>query len=157
MLIPQSEHWRTREETMFEVSIQNLGDVTIFHCKGRLTFGDEDTLLNAVSSQQSLRLAVLDLAEVTAVDAGGLGMLVSVRKWARSRGVALKLMNLTPWVQDSLELTKLKSAFEICSVPEMLRLFCRALDQAKLGEVNGTVENLVKSMRMQSVPSFRSP
>jgi anti-anti-sigma factor len=141
MLIPQSEHWRTREETMFEVSIQNLGDVTIFHCKGRLTFGDEDTLLNAVSSQQRLRLAVLDLAEVTAVDAAGLGMLVSLRNWARSRGVALKLMNLTPWVQDSLELTKLKSAFEICSVPEMLRLLCRALDQAKLGDLDGPVES----------------
>ena len=141
---------------MFEVSIQNLGNVTIFHCKGRLTFGDEDTLLNAVSSEQSLHLAVLDLAEVSTVDAAGLGMLVSLRKWGRSRGLALKLMNLAPWLEDLLELTNLKSAFEMCSVPEMLRLLCRSLDQAKLIKADGAIESSREALEVLivSVPAF---
>jgi anti-anti-sigma factor len=141
---------------MFEVSIQNLGNVTIFHCKGRLTFGDEDTLLNAVSSEQSLHLAVLDLAEVSTVDAAGLGMLVSLRKWGRSRGLALKLMNLAPWLEDLLELTNLKSAFEMYSVPEMLRLLCRSLDQAKLIKADGAIESSREALEVLivSVPAF---
>jgi len=74
---------------------------------------------------------VLDLAEIIAVDAAGLGILVSLRAWAKESGVVLKLMNLTPRVQDLLELTNLKSAFQICSAQEMLTLLCRAINDTQ--------------------------
>jgi len=69
---------------------------------------------------------VLDLAEVTAVDAAGVGMLVLLRLWANATGTKLKLMNLTPRVEEVLQLTRLRSAFEVCSVREMMDLLCRA-------------------------------
>jgi anti-anti-sigma factor len=71
-------------------------------------------------------MVVLDLAEVSAVDAAGVGMLVLLRLWANATGTKLKLMNLTPRVEEVLQLTKLRSAFEVCSVREMMDLLCRA-------------------------------
>jgi anti-sigma B factor antagonist len=125
---------------MLKVAVQNLGDVTIFRCKGRIVFGRADRLSTAISRHPPLRIAVLDLAEATAIDAAGIGMLVSLRKWAKASDVRLKLMNLTPKIEDLLELTKLKSAFEICSVPEMLGLLCRAFEQSQFVNVDAAVE-----------------
>jgi anti-anti-sigma factor len=91
------------------IRIQSVGDVTIFHCAGRMTFGSEDTVRSAVSKLSAGELAVLDLAEVTATDAAGLGALVSLRKWIKTKGVTLKLMNVTQRVEKLLELSNLRS------------------------------------------------
>jgi anti-anti-sigma factor len=125
---------------MLRLTIQNLSDVTVFRCEGRITFAYADMLRIAVLKQPRNRVAVLDLAEVCAVDAAGLGMLVSLRNWARTNGMALKLMNLAPNVEDLLELTNLRSAFEICSVPEMLDLLCRAFDQSQSAGAEAAME-----------------
>jgi anti-anti-sigma factor len=126
---------------MLGLTIQNLGDVTIIRCKGRITFAYADMLRIAVLKQQRVRVVVLDLGEVSAVDAAGIGILVSLRKWARTNGKTLKLMNLAPNVEDLLELTNLRSAFEICSVPEMLGLLCRAFDQSQFAGAEVAVES----------------
>lgn len=111
---------------MLNLKIQNLGDVTVFRCAGRITADDADGLRKAVLAQSQLRVAVLDLAEISAVDAAGLGMLAGLRNWAKTAGKQLKLMNIVPRVEEVLELTKLRSAFEILSVREMMDLLCRA-------------------------------
>ena len=111
---------------MLSLTIQKLGDVSVFQCAGRLTAGDGDILRIAVRTQSRVRTVVLDLAEISAIDAAGLGMLVSLRAWAKSTGTDLKLMNLTPRVEEVLELTHLRAAFEVCSVREMMDLLCRA-------------------------------
>ena len=125
---------------MLNVAVHNLGEVTIFRCAGRIAFGYVDRLLDAISKWPCPRIAVLDLAQVTEIDAAGIGALVSVRNRAKARGVALKLMNLTPRVEDLLELTRLRSAFEICSVPEMLGLLCRSFEQSQFVNLNAGVE-----------------
>jgi len=129
---------------MLRVTVQDLADVTVFRCAGRIAFGYQDRLLTAFSKHPALRVAVLDLAEVTSIDAAGLGLLVSFRKWARVRAVVLKLMNLPPTVEDLLELTRLRSAFEICSVREMLDLLCRSWDQSLFAGVGATIESPLK-------------
>ena len=126
---------------MLNVSVHNLVEVTVFRCTGRIAFGYSDTLLNAISKWPCPRIAVLDLAGVTELDAAGIGALVSVRKRAEASGVTLKLMNLTPRVEDLLELTRLRSAFEICSVPEMLSLLCRAFAKSQFVNVDDAVED----------------
>ena len=126
---------------MLNIAVHNLGEVTIFRCTGRIAFGYADRLLNAISKWPCPRIAVFDLAGVTEIDAAGIGALVSVRKRAKASGVALKLMNLTPRVEDLLELTRLRSAFEICSVPEMLDLLCRAFERSQFANVNAAVED----------------
>ena len=116
---------------MLSLTIHNLGDVTVFRCAGRITADDVNVLRNAVLTQPHIRIAVLDLAEISAVDAAGLGTLIYLWKWAKASGTKLKLMNLMPCVEEVLDLTKLRSAFEVCSVQDMLDLLCRATRQAR--------------------------
>jgi anti-sigma B factor antagonist len=110
---------------MLSLTIHNLGKVTLFRCAGRITAGDGDVLRNAILTPLHQRTVVLDLAEVSAVDAAGLGILVSLRTWAHATGTELKLLNVTPRVEQVLELTNLRSVFEVCSVRDMIDLLCR--------------------------------
>ncbi len=124
---------------MLSLSIHHLGDVAVFRCAGRITAEDGDELRAAVLSHNSIRTAVLDLAEVNGVDAAGLGMLLSLRAWAKTSRRQLKLMNLTPMVEEVLEITRLKPEFDICSVHEMLDLLCRAIDQTRLANLPAAI------------------
>jgi anti-sigma B factor antagonist len=118
---------------MLDFRIQNLGDVSVFRCTGRIVAGDEARLRNAVIKDGAMR-AVLDLAEIGAVDAAGLGTLLALRAWAKATGRQLKLMNLTLRIESLLRLTKLHAAFEVCSVAEMLDLICRAANRSVAAE-----------------------
>jgi len=113
-----------------KITIQDLGESTIFRCSGRLVFGSGGDLLKSVSRFPNLRIAVIDLAEITALDAAGVGALVSVRAWTKAMGIPLKLMNLTPRTENLLELLNLRTAFAICSAAEMLRLLCCAYEDS---------------------------
>jgi anti-anti-sigma factor len=115
--------------TMLTLRIQKLEDTTVIRCAGRMVIPYAEILLSAVLRQLRIRTLVLDLADVVAVDAAGLGMLVSLRAWAKETRTALKLMNVTPKLEKLLELTNLKSAFEVCSGREMLALLCRAINE----------------------------
>jgi len=115
---------------MLGITTHNLGNATIFRCAGRITVEHAD-LLRMIVLKQAPSIAVLDLAEINAIDAAGVGILVSLRWWARTTGATLKLMNLTPRVEALLELFNLRSAFEICSVPEMLSLLCLAFENSQ--------------------------
>jgi ABC-type transporter Mla MlaB component len=101
--------------------------------------------------RQAPSIAVLDLAEITAIDAAGVGILVSLRWWAKTTGARLKLMNLTPRVEDLLELFNLRSAFEICSVPEMLSLLCLAFQKSPLAQGEPSPESLGQLVDVEPV------
>jgi len=112
---------------MLSFTTNNLGDVAIFECKGRMTLEGGDALRTAVLNQPYVQLVVLDLKEIKDIDAAGLGVLASLRGWAKATGTELKLMNLTSRVEKALVLTGLKSVFTICSARDMIDLWCRAL------------------------------
>src|SRR5215467_2266711 len=116
---------------MLSLIIQQLGDTTIVHCSGRIAFPDAQGLRVALLRQLRTRTLILNLLDTAAIDAAGLGVLVSLRTWAKQTGRVLKLMNVTPWVERLLQLTKLKCEFEICSAREMLDLLCRAIHQSE--------------------------
>jgi len=121
-----------KEATKLNLTIQVLGDVAVLRCSGRITAEDTEDLRNAVLTPSDIRAVVLDLAEVSTVDAAGLGTLASLRLWATETGTQLKLMNLAPLVEEVLEITNLKEQFEICSLSEMLDLLCRAIHQPRM-------------------------
>jgi anti-anti-sigma factor len=112
---------------MLSFTTNNLGDVAIFECKGRMTLEGGDALRTAVLNQPYVQVVVLDLKEIKDIDAAGLGVLASLRGWAKATGTELKLMNLTSRVEKTLVLTGLKSVFTICSARDMIDLWCRAL------------------------------
>jgi len=121
-----------KEATKLNLTIQVLGDVAVLRCSGRITAEDTEDLRNAVLTPSDIHTVVLDLAEVSTVDAAGLGILASLRLWATETGTQLKLMNLAPLVEEVLEITNLKEQFEICSLSEMLDLLCRAIHQPRM-------------------------
>jgi anti-sigma B factor antagonist len=97
------------------MSTRTLDGVIVVDCSGRIVFGEESaTLRDAIKKvlTQSPRV-VLNLAEVSYIDSGGLGTLVSLYTTARNAGGALKLARLTQRVGDLLQLTKLVSIFEV--------------------------------------------
>jgi anti-anti-sigma factor len=94
---------------MLTVTAERIGDVVTLHCKGRIILGDETAILCKTLGQNASSL-VLDLSEVDAIDAAGLGALVSLQ----AAGIYLKLMNPTEQVKETLGLTRLDSVFELC-------------------------------------------
>jgi anti-anti-sigma factor len=114
---------------MLSLRIQKMGDIAIVHCTGRIAFPYARELRIALHRELRTRTVVLNLADTMAIDAYGLGVLVSIRTRAKQTGRVLKLMNLKPWTEQLLQLTKLESEFEICTASEMLDLLCRALHQ----------------------------
>ena len=115
---------------MLIATAQKLGDSTVVRCHGRIVIGDayqilRDTVLG--QRQTHNRMLVLDLAQVDRIDAGGLGVLLSLREWAYSHAIRFRLMNVMNQVELVLELTKLDRVFEFCSVEDMFNLLCPGL------------------------------
>ncbi len=97
---------------MLTVTIEHLGDVVTLRCVGKIVRGQETALLCA-AGQQHGRNVVLDLAGVDAIDAAGIGLLVSLQ----AAGTYLKLLNPTKQVREVLRVTQLESVFEVCESP----------------------------------------
>lgn len=115
------------EPPMLSFTIHDLAGIAVFECKGRLTLEGAHALREAVLAHHDVPVAVLDLKEISHVDAAGLGALASLRAWAQNSGTELKLMNLTPRVAKVLDLTGLRSAFTVCSARDVIDLWCRFL------------------------------
>jgi anti-sigma B factor antagonist len=100
---------------MLKLKKRLLDGIVVLDCSGRIVFGDETTALhNTVKDLlKETRQIVLNLGEVTYIDSGGLGTLVSLFTSARSRGADIKLANLTERVGDLLQVTKLLTVFDV--------------------------------------------
>jgi anti-sigma B factor antagonist len=89
--------------------------VTIIDCNGRIVFGEESALLRDTVKKligESSQI-VLNLADITYIDSGGLGTLVALYTTAHNAGGSVKLANLTQRVGDLLQVTKLLTVFEV--------------------------------------------
>jgi anti-anti-sigma factor len=100
---------------MLKVHARNLGKVAFLCMQGQLVNGETEVLRNAVRSQSDVSTVVLDLAQVSTVDAGGLGVMLELRQQAEARGIGFKLMNVSQLVGRVLEITRLDSVFEVTS------------------------------------------
>ncbi len=89
--------------------------MTVIRCKGQLYAENGGALREAVLGRLLGREAVLDLAGITAIDAGGLGLLLPLQKSADVRGTRLRMTNLPPRVEQVIALTRLRDVLEICS------------------------------------------
>ncbi len=92
------------------IESREVAHVTILDVTGRIVLGDEiGELRDAVSAllARDKKKIILNLAGVDYIDSSGVGQLVS------SAGGELKLLNLTPKVQDILGVTRLYTVFDI--------------------------------------------
>ena len=78
-------------------------DVAIVGCSGRLVRGAAlDEFRRRLERLEQLRMLVLDLSGVEQLDAGGLGVLLMLRRWALQQKVQMKLVNPSPFVRRVL-------------------------------------------------------
>jgi anti-anti-sigma factor len=103
--------------------IERLQDVAVVRCSGRMVRGAAlDGFRRAIEQIDRLRVLVLDLSDVQQLDAGGLGTLLLVRRWAIQNSARLKLVNPPVFFRRVLEATKLTSVFEISSLKDALQI-----------------------------------
>jgi anti-anti-sigma factor len=110
----------SREIVMLKIDARNLGNVAVLGLQGQIVNGEMDILRNAVQSLSAVSAIKLDLARVTTVDAGGLGVMLALREQVESKGIRYELMNVPKRVSRVLELARLDSVFRITSVVEFL-------------------------------------
>jgi len=108
---------------MFSTHIETMGDLAIIECEGRMVRSEAAfQLRDAVTLQGAARLIVLDLSEVSAIEGGGLGMLVFLERWAHDRDIKLKLFNPSRMVRERLERASSLRAFEMATLDELMAL-----------------------------------
>jgi anti-sigma B factor antagonist len=104
---------------MLKVNARNLGNVAFLSMQGQIVNGETEALRKAVhfqsEAQSDVSTVVLDLSQVSIVDAGGLGVMLQLREQVQSKGISFKLMNVSKLVGRVLEITRLDSVFEVTS------------------------------------------
>ncbi len=101
--------------------VECLQDVAIVNCSGRMVRGAAlDEFRRRIEQLGPVRVLVLDVSEVDQLDAGGLGTLLLVRRWATRNSAKMKLVNPPPFFRRLLEATHLAPVFEISSLQEAI-------------------------------------
>ena len=99
---------------MLTIDVEKTAQVAVIRCAGRIVRGEEvSTLRKAVVSEKDLRVVVLDLCQVTMLDAGGLTALVVLHEWAVNRGIRMQIVNPSQFVLEVLTRTGLDHIFEV--------------------------------------------
>ncbi len=104
-----------------QFQIECFQDVAVVNCSGRMVRGAAlDQFRRRIEQLERVRVLVLDVSEVEQLDAGGLGTLLLVRRWAAQKNAKLKLVNPPVFFRRMLEATHLTSVFEISSLKEAI-------------------------------------
>jgi anti-anti-sigma factor len=93
---------------LLNVTIENVRGLVTVRCYGRLVYGRESALFCAAVTRHR-RDIIVDLSGVTAIDAAGIGVLVSLQ----DAGTRLRLVDPSEAVQQVLRLTNLDAVFDI--------------------------------------------
>ena len=120
--VPQPRVSFLENPTMLTVTVKESDDGVVLQCQGRIVRGDETAILCAAVRQER-RNVTLDLTRVDAIDAAGVGALVSLQ----ASGIYLTLLNPTEQVREVLKVTQLESIFEIRearAVEELIMMPC---------------------------------
>lgn len=94
---------------MLTVTVQDLEDTLVLRCFGRIVSGEETPILCAMTGHTG-RNVILDLKDVSSIDATGIGLLVSLQ----AAGFYLRLANPISAVRETLTAAQLDSVIEIC-------------------------------------------
>jgi anti-sigma B factor antagonist len=98
------------------VELRKSGDVVIVDLEGKLSAGLGDQILRDTIDEllgESWKKILLNLSKISFMDSAGLGELVSGLKTSRNLGASLKILNVSPRVQQSLYISRLLPIFEI--------------------------------------------
>jgi anti-anti-sigma factor len=106
-----------------QYQIECLHDVAVVNLSGRMVRGAAlDEFRRKIEQLERVRVLVLDVSQVQQLDAGGLGTLLLVRRWAMQKSAKVKLVNPPAFFNGILEATHLSSVFEVSSLREAISI-----------------------------------
>ena len=94
---------------MLNITLESARRVVTVRCQGRLVCGLESALFCAAVPHHRRDIIIVDLSGVTAIDAAGIGALVSLQ----AAGTYLRLVHPSERIRQVLSLTNLHSFFDI--------------------------------------------
>jgi anti-anti-sigma regulatory factor len=104
-----------------QYQVECLQDVAVVNCSGRMVRGAAlDEFRRRIEQLNESACWCSMCRKSSQLDAGGLGTLLLVRRWATQKIAKLKLVNPPPFFRRMLEATHLNSVFEISSLKEAL-------------------------------------
>ena len=99
---------------MLKVHAKKLDAIQVLCLEGRVVNGETEMLRHLVQvASGDTREIILDLSEVSVVDAHGLGVLLQLREQTLARGIHFELRNLSKPLYRLFEITRLNTVFEI--------------------------------------------
>jgi len=96
--------------------LRDRGDVRIVELSGKITIGSGDVKIRELIDESlaaGKKNIVLDLAGVSTIDSSGIGEMVACYTTVTKRGGHLKLLRLSPKINDILQVTQLITVFEV--------------------------------------------
>ena len=100
---------------MLKVHVKKSDTVEVLSLEGQIINGDTEILRSAVQSASDTSDIILDLSNVTIVDAHGLGVLLELREQTLARGIHFEVINVSKRLYRIFEITRLNTVFEISS------------------------------------------
>ena len=97
-------------------NIRDRGDIRVVELGGKITIGAGDVKIRELVGQaleDNKKNILFDLGGVTAIDSSGIGEMVACYATVTKRGGKLKLMHLSPKINDILQVTQLITVFEV--------------------------------------------
>jgi len=99
-----------------KTKVRDIGTVRIFDIDGKITIGSGDVELrqNIEDSLTAGRARLLlNLKGVSHIDSTGIGEMVGCLITVKRKGGAMKLLNLSPKINDILQVTQLITVFDV--------------------------------------------
>lgn len=103
---------------MLRIEVHTVPEATTLHCKGRIVLGVECEILRCMAESRGEACLVLDLSQVRAMDAAGLGLLAELHCEAQRRQRVLKIVRASRPVCTLMALTSLHSALDVSGCEE---------------------------------------
>ncbi len=96
--------------------IRDRGDVRIIKLSGKITIGAGDVKIREMideALQEGKKYILLDLAGVSTIDSSGIGEMVACYTTVTKQGGQLRLLRLSPKINDILQVTQLITVFDV--------------------------------------------
>jgi len=96
--------------------VRDRGDVRIVELSGKITIGSGDVKIRELIDEAlaaGTKNIVLDLAGVSTIDSSGIGEMVACYTTVTKKSGHLKLLRLSPKINDILQVTQLITVFEV--------------------------------------------
>ena len=93
--------------------VRRMGDASVVDIRGDVTAGSEDVLMSAYDETGDVRAIVLNFSDLSYMNSGGIGLLVTLLVRANRRSQRLMAYGLSDHYRQIFELTRLDEAVGI--------------------------------------------